>query len=698
MKAMTRRVHRELRPFFDPDSIAVVGASNNPEKWGYWLARGALRGEGRRAVYLVNRRSDPVLSRPVYPSLAELPRAPELVVTAVPEPGFDSAIDTALLRGTKAIIAINAGFAEAGPEGEARQRHLVRRVRAAGAMLMGPNCLGVLDNGTDLEAAWLPVGREGLAPGPIAVISQSGNLGLDIGMLARERGLGISRFIAVGNQGDVSLADFIANLAGHEPTKVIAVYFEDAADGRALFAAARAAVEAGKHVLVIAAGGSDASSRAARSHTGSLTSAAEVVAAACRAVGAIKVGTPDELVDTAHLLLSGRYPRGPRLAVLSDGGGHGVLATDVAVAAGLTVPSFSPALRARLAAEVSSAPSVANPVDLGGAIEPTMFERTASVLAECDEVDGVVIVGGYAQWPELDEEIGRAEVASAIRMARRVSQAGKPVLVQTFFPHTSTADALRSSGVPVYRSMRVAIETYARVLAWATADHGDLPGLPEPIPLPPRSGYFAARGLLAQAGIGLCPAIAVATVQEARIAASEFGFPVALKAVSVPHKSSVGGVALGLATPEGVQAAFEQMTAAGLTGEYAVEQMADGRDGVELILGCQRDRRFGPVLLLGFGGIGAELLRDTVTLLAPCSAAVAESALRRLGGAAMLTGFRGRPAVNLAAAAEVAARLSALAAAHPAIAEIEINPLLVTPSGAMALDAYLVTSSPGAAP
>jgi acetate---CoA ligase (ADP-forming) len=697
MTGMTQRVGRELRPFFDPDSIAVIGASNNPEKWGYWLARGALRGERRRAVYLVNRRPGPVLSRPVYPSLAELPQAPELVVTAVPEPGFDTAIDAALLRGTKAIIAINAGFAEAGPEGEARQRDLVQRVRAAGAMLMGPNCLGVLDNGTDLEAAWLPVGREGLAPGPIAVISQSGNLGLDIGMLAREGGLGISRFVAVGNQGDVSLADFIADLAGHEPTKVIAVYFEDAADGRALFAAARAAVEAGKHVLVIAAGGSDASSRAARSHTGSLTSAAEVVAAACRAVGAIKVGTPDELVETAHLLLSGRYPRGPRVAVLSDGGGHGVLAADVAAAAGLTVPSFSPALRARLAAEVSSAPSVTNPIDLGGAIEPTMFERMAAVLAECDEVDGVVIVGGYAQWPELDEEIGLAEVTSAIRMAHRVSESGKLVLVQTFFPYTSTADALRSSGVPVYRSMRVAIEAYARVLAWATTDHCKLPGLPEPVPLPPGSGYFAARQLLAQAGIGLCQAVAVSTAQEARTAARELGFPVALKAVSLPHKSSVGGVALGLATPEAVQAAFEQMTAAGLRGEYAVESMADGRNGVELIVGCQRDRRFGPVLLLGLGGTGAELFRDAVTLLAPCSAAAAESALRRLSGAAMLTGFRGRPAVNLAAAAEVAARLSALAAAHPAIAEIEINPLLVTPSGAVALDAYLATTGPGAA-
>lgn len=688
---------RDLRPLFDPRSIAVVGASSNAAKWGYWLTKGALRGAGRRAVHLVNPSGQPVLGHPTVASLAELEEAPELVVSAVPSAAFDATVEAALECGARGIIAINAGFAELGPGGRERQEKLAARVRAAGAMLVGPNCLGLMDSGTELEAAWLPVGRAGLAPGPLTVVAQSGNLGLDLTVHARERGIGVARFISIGNQGDVSLAEFMHDLASHEETKLIALYCEDVGDGRALFAAAERAVAAGKQVLVIAAGGSEASSRAARSHTGSLTSAADVVAAACRDSGAIHVPTPEQLLDVAQLLLR-QPPRGRRLALLSDGGGHAVFGADVATAAGLEVHPFSEALSARLAESIPSAPATGNPVDLGGAIEPTHFERAIEILTAAEEVDGVIVAGGYGQWPELDAEIGREETASAGRIASGAEAAGKCVAVQTFFTETESALALRDGGVPVFRSVGVAVEAYARAVAASEVVPAGIPPLPAATASArptddAASGYFAARELLAAAGLAFPAARAVASAEEAAVAASELGFPVALKATGLLHKSDSGGVALGLADADAVRATFAVMAAKGLPGPYAVEAMAATAAGVELLVGCRRDPRFGPVLLVGLGGVYAELLAEKALALAPTEPATVERLLGQLRGGKLLSGLRGRPAIDLGAAAAAAAAVSRVAAENPWIEAIEVNPLLARADGAIALDARLLPVS-----
>lgn len=687
----TRPTRRDLRPLFDPESIAVVGASANATKWGYWLTRGALRGAARRSVHLVNPSGRPVLGQPTVASLAELAETPELVVTAVPGHAFDDAVDAALACGATGIVAINAGFAELGGDGRARQAELVARVRAAGAMLVGPNCLGLMDSGTELEAAWLPVGRAGLEAGPLAIVSQSGNLGLDLAVHARERGIGISRFISIGNQGDVSLAEFIGDLASHEETAVIALYCEDVGDGRALFAAVEAAVEAGKQVLVIAAGGSDASSRAARSHTGSLTTPADVIAAACRDSGAIHVPTPEQLLDTAQLLLR-RPPRGRRVALLSDGGGHAVFGADVLAAAGLEVRPFGARLSGDLAAAIPSAPATGNPVDLGGAIEPTHFERAIDLLCAADEVDGVLVTGGYGQWPELDEEIGREEAESAARIAAGVEAAGKCVAVQTFFTETASALALRDGGVPLFRSVGVAVDAYARAARAAETVPAGIPSLPPPDgeAAPAACGYFEARARLAAAGLEFPPARRVESEDEAAAAAASLGFPVALKATGLLHKSDRGGVALGIGDEAVLRATFARMVVDGLPGPFAVEAMVDRAAGIELIVGCRRDPRFGPVLLVGLGGTYAELLDDKALALAPTEPETIARLLGELRGGRLLAGLRGRPPVDVAAVAAAAARISHLAAANRWIGAIEVNPLLALPSGALALDARIV--------
>ena len=313
---------RDLEPLFAPRSVAIVGASDDPAKWGNWLGRGALRGEHRRPVYMVNRNGGTILDRPAYASLHDLPDAPELVVIAVPAAAFEQTVDDALAVGARALVGITAGLGELGPEAQARERALVERVRAAGAMLLGPNCLGVFDATSDLGLA-----SNEFPPGSIGLISQSGNLALELGILARAADMGFSRFASVGNQADLDLAELVASFAAHEGTELIAVYAEDFSDGRAFVDAAAAA---STPVILLTVGRSDASIRAAVSHTGALVSDVSVVEAACRSAGTHLVSTPGEMIDLAQALLRARPLAGPRVAVVGDGGGHGAIACDVA--------------------------------------------------------------------------------------------------------------------------------------------------------------------------------------------------------------------------------------------------------------------------------------------------------------------------------------------------------------------------------
>ncbi len=336
-------VSRDLTALFDPAAIAVVGASTDPAKWGNAVALQALRGSHRHRVQLVNRSGGEILGKPTVASVDELDGPVDLAVIAVPEAGFEDAVDGVLAKGARAIVAITAGLGEAGAEGRAREEALIARVRDAGAVLVGPNCLGLVDNTT---ATYLSSNQ--FAPGDVAVLSQSGNLAIELDRLFTARGLGISRFVSLGNQADVSLVELIDACAADPATSAIAVYIEDFRDGRGFVDAASAAVRSGTPVVVLAAGASTAAARGAQSHTGSLTSDSAVITAACAVAGATLVRTPRELADVLLALKQQPVPRGRRVAVLTDGGGHGVIACDVAEAAGLDVPALSEATQVRL--------------------------------------------------------------------------------------------------------------------------------------------------------------------------------------------------------------------------------------------------------------------------------------------------------------------------------------------------------------
>ncbi|MCX4539418.1 acetate--CoA ligase [Streptomyces sp. NBC_01565] len=691
---------RDLTALFDPGSVAVVGASDDPAKYGHAVASQALRAPDRRPVHLVNRRGGTVLGRTAAPSLAAIGETVELVVISVPGAGFEAAVDDALACGAKAIVGITAGFAEAGPAGLARQRAVAARVRAAGAVLVGPNCLGIADNTTELYLA-----SDRFAPGGVALLSQSGNLALELQLRGAPHGLGFSRFVSLGNQADVTLVDLVEDCARHEATSAIAVYAEDFGDGRAF---ARAAAAAGKPVVLLTAGRGTASARSAQSHTGALTTSADVVAAACRDAGIELVHTPREMTVVLAALGGGLRARAPgrRTAVFTDGGGHGAIAADAAEDAGLDVPELGARAQERLRAVLWEQSAVGNPVDLAGMGEqnPLSYADTVGELLAAEEVDAVLMTGyfgGYAgsdgglgggvgSGPAGGSPLARGEQRAARGIVAHLAAAPKPLVVQSMYPRSPSCRVLAEAGVPVFAATEDAARALAAMTARGAAGTPGLPPLPAPAAPLRDTGYHGVRALLDSAGVPFPPAREITDEAGLLAAAGEFEGPYVLKALHVLHKSDAGGVALRLADRDALLAAYRDMRARLGAPSYSVEAMADLTDGVELIVGVNRDPRFGPVALVGLGGVLTETLRDVAFSLAPVPARRAGELLRGLRSAALLAGVRGRPAVDVAAAAAVIERVTAIAAEHPEIAELEVNPLLVRPDGALALDARAV--------
>jgi len=683
-------VTRDLRPLFEPETLAIVGVSSDPAKWGYWFARDAARGAHRRRVYLVGRNGGEVHGIPVHRSLDELPEAPELVVLSVPANGLEEAVDDSLAAGARALVAIAAGFAELGEEGAAHERALVERVRAAGAVLVGPNCLGVFDGPGELQLASTP-----LPAGPVGLVSQSGNVLLEIGLLLEDYGLGFSRAVSIGNQADVGVTDLVAALAEHEATRVIGVYCEDFRDGRAFVEAARTA---GKPVVLLTVGSSAAGSRAARSHTGALTSPRDAVEAACLAGGVHLVDTPRELVDAAQALLAPLRPRGPRVAVLGDGGGYGAIASDLLERKGIALPVLSEKTQALLRELLPPTAATANPVDLAGAGEQDVFTfaRSTRALLDAEDVDAVLFTAYFGGYSTLAEELREPEMRAARLLAAAMTESGKPLVVHTMHESAPPADVLREAGVPVYRVIESAVDAVVALVADGAPTPSRMPPLPAAAAPLASASYAAARAVLAEAAVPFGASRTVVSREAALAAAAEIGYPVVLKALGRLHKSEEGGVVLGLRDEADLAAAFDDVAARLAPESFSIEAAEDVAAGFELLAGARWDARFGPLVLVAAGGIQAEVLRDTAVALAPVDEEGAEALIRSLAAKPLLTGTRGRPPLDVAAAARAVASLSRFAAAHPEIAEVEVNPLLVrrVGEGAVGLDARVVLANP----
>lgn len=676
---------RDLSPLFNPASIAIVGASNDAAKYGNWLAVRALKGP--RPAYLINKTRPQVLGRATVSSLTKIGEAIDLAVIAVPAAGFDEAIDDAINAGVKAIVAITAGLGESGELGRIRQNLLVERLRAADIMLLGPNCLGVLDNTSGLDAT-----VNDFRPGPVSIISQSGNVAIDLSEHLATQGLGVARFASLGNSADLDAADLIDSCVDHAGTAAIAVYCEGFGDGRKFAHATARATAAGKPVVLLSVGRGAAAARGAASHTGSMVSPTVVLEALCQASGAELVSTPFQMANLLQALVRTRPPAGRRVAVLADGGGHASLASDCLEAAGLQVNEFSAELSASIGEDLPPTAGVSNPIDIagGGEQDITCFTRVVSKLNSSSEHDALLMTGFFGGYGDYDPAARPAEVQVGHDVGAIVAATSASMMVQTIFADSKPADALRQSGIAVYRNVEDAVWALGRLATRAVASAPNVPHLPAPARPLPATGYWAARRALAAQGVAFVAGAEVSTLDQLRQAARELQFPMVLKALGDEHKSDRGGVLLGIQDERQLEAAWADLQGRLAPASVSIEQMADLSKSVELIVGVRRDPTFGPVVLVGLGGVYTELLRDTRCALGPVDTDTARAMLLSLKGAALLTGYRGTPPSHIEAAAQLVSRISEFAAEHPEISEVECNPVALTPEGATALDARII--------
>lgn len=668
-----------LASFFAPRTIAVVGASDDPTKWGHILAKQALRNPERRA-FLVNSRAETVLGQPAWASLRDLPEPVELAVVSVPVGGFERVIDDVIASGTTAVLAITAGFAELGAEGEALQDRCTDRLRAAGVRMIGPNCLGLSDNTNGVFLA-----ANDFAVGDIALLSQSGNLALELDVQFRNVGLGFSRFVSIGNQADVDLVELIESCVADAGTKAIALYVEDFRDGRAFIRALQRAHDAGKPVVVLASGSTPAALRSAGSHTGALSTAEDVVRLACRTAGAQFVRTPRELVTALRMLHRGHRRACSSVGIVTDGGGHGTIAAGLLESAGFRVPPPTPQLQERLRAALWPPSSVVNPVDLAGFGEqsPSSYADTVELLLQ--EYDAVMVTGyfgGYSSPQPFAEGLADGEVTAAARIVEVAHAAGKPVVVHSMAHDSKALQVCADGGVAAFDAIEDAVFALTATRAASVSGIPDLPSAQAPT----NRMYWQLREFLRGHGLPSGRVVPISSEADLESAVQQVTPPFVVKTAASTHKSDGGGVQLALADVAAARRAYAQMVSDTGHSEASIESMVPNR-GVELLVGVRWDPRFGPILSVAAGGTMTEIMHDVAIELAPVSVETAHRMLQSLRIAPLLHGFRGRPRLAVDRAAAVIALLSEIASAQPDWREFEVNPLLVAEDDVHVLDA-----------
>ena len=691
-----------LEPLLRPRSVAVLGASRRLDSIGGALLRNVLSQPFQGPVYPVNPKAEHVQSVPSYPTVEAIPGPVDLAVIVVPAAHVLEAVESCGRKGVRALVVISAGFKEVGGEGVALETALRESVRRYGMRLVGPNCLGILNTEEDvrLNATFAPVQPP---PGRIAFSSQSGALGLAILDYARQLNLGISHFVSVGNKADVSGNDLLEFWERDPNTDLILFYLESFGNPAKFTQIARRVART-KPIIAVKSGRTPSGSRAASSHTGALAGSDAAVAALFHQSGVIRTDTIEELFDTALLLGSQPVPEGPRVAILTNAGGPGIMAADACESAGLTLPALDPktvkGFRGFLPAEASTR----NPVDMIASADAASFEKGLRLLVADKNIDSIIVIFV----PPL--VTGAQEVARAILAGTAGSK--KPILSCFLGSHgvPESLQSLNEGHIPSYAFPEAAAHTLARAVRygrWRATPPGEVPSLEGIHAKQARAAIEGAepgswldpealRALLSAYGIRVNPLRVASTRGEAAAMAKACGYPAVLKLRSpdVVHKSDVGGVRLRIRSEEEAARAFDEIAAAlraaapkarfeGVT----VERMVTG--GVETILGATRDPAFGPVILFGLGGISVELLRDVSLRIAPLTDRDADEMIHEIRGVRLLEGYRGSPPVNLESLRDLLHRLSRLALDNPEVAELDLNPVLAFPGEkpAIALDA-----------
>ena len=698
-----------LDPIFKPRRIAVLGMSPNPKSVSATILSNLVRGGFRGVVYPVSPTVEAVMGIPCFRDAASLPKPADLGVICAPAAQVPGLVRECGQTGMRGLIVVSAGFRETGPEGLALERAVLAEARRFdGLRVLGPNCLGLISPGRQLNASFAGAMPR---PGHVAFVSQSGALCTAVLDWAAEEKIGFSHFVSTGNMIDVDLGDLIDYLGEDEETRSIILYVESIPDARRFMTAARAFARV-KPIVAYKAGRFPESAAAAASHTGALAGEDAVYDAAFQRMGLARVFNIGEIFDCVDLLGRAKVPRGPRLAVLTNAGGPGVMATDALVASGGTLARLAEATVRELGECLPPQAALHNPVDVLGDAKSKLVAKAAGIVLRDEAVDALLVI--------VTPQAMTNPTAIAREVCALAAGTPKPVLA-AWLGGAAVREGtglLNEAGVPTFPTPEQAVKAFMTLVSYAR-NLGTLYETPKDIsvdfPVDRRElrGRFAgilaaadgplsealSKELLAAYGIPVTRPVPAATAEAAVRAADRAGYPVVLKVLSpdITHKTDVGGVALDLADGAAVRSAFAAMMetvarrapGARLEG-VTVQKMAATGEAVEMILGVKKDPTFGTVVMAGMGGTAAEVYRDRAIGFPPLNERLARLMLEGLRMRPLLEGYRGRPAAAVDRLVEALVRLSYLAADFPEIAELDVNPLLVTPAGVLALDARAV--------
>lgn len=696
---------RNLKNLLHPQSIVLIGATDHAGHVGQMAWRNLRSAGFRGRLYAVNPHRATLDGETVYPTVAHLPEIPDLAVVATPAPTVPGIVAELATQGAKSAVILAAGFA--GPEGRVLKQRMLDAARPVNLRLLGPNCLGLIAPGLGVSAAFA---HRMPKPGGLAFLSQSGAILTSVIDWAEPRGIGFSHLISMGELVDVDFGDLLDYLADDPATTAILMYVEAVTSARKFMSAARRAARM-KPVIAIKTGRHAEAASAVASHTGALAGADAVYDAAFRRAGMLRVYQLDELFAAAQTLALSRIPNGGRLAIVTNGGGIGILATDALIDAGGVLAELAPATRGKLDAVLPPTWSHANPVDIVGDAPPERFAAAIEAVKADPGVDALLAMN--CPTAIADPVAAADQVIAAL--------AGSRLCVLTSWIGEATAAEARhhfaAAGIPSYETPEAAVRAFGHVLHYRR--NREL--LMETPPSMPTSFQVAlepvraivdralaeqraqltgpeAQEILAAYHIPTAQSAVAATPAQAKVIAQKMTRQAAVKILSpdISHKSDIGGVMLGLDGPEAVEQAAEEILcrARRLTPDarilgVTVEPMIRRRDAIELILGMTEDPQFGPVLLFGHGGVAVERLADSALALPPINVKLAEDLMARTRVHRLLTGYRDRPRVDLDAIALTLMKVSQLVIDVPEIVELDINPLLADPSGVVALDARM---------
>ena len=690
-----------LSNILNPKSVALIGASRNPTSFSYTYLS-IMKNYGYQGrIHPINPRADSILDLKCYPSILDVLDEIDLAIVVTARQIAATSVEECVEKGVKGIMLLTGGFAELDEAGKAAQDEFVHQAKEKGIRVIGPNTLGffsALAKFDGLLSGYIRVGGVGL-------VGQSGNLTRSLAFPGIKRGLGFRYIIGLGNQADVQFHEVIRFLREDNDVNAIGLHIEGINDGRTFLDEVAETTKV-KPVVVMKTGRTERGARVISSHTASLAGQDEVYEAAFKQCGALRVESAIEFSSLLLALSHGKLPKGNRVGILSEGGGDCALTADACTLKGLELPTFSPKHQERLKEIVPEIGQVTNPVDLA------MWEKipeVAEIMLEGDEIDGLIVVGGFAGWDFLNPNVAPEVESSAKKMAALIAKIDKPLLIYTYYSYADSKsfDTLRENRVPLFMDHHDAVNTMAGLVRYAryrvTKIERCFDGLTTTRPNPrsdrtkPLLEHQANR-MLEAAGLPFPAYRHVTTARDAIDAAEEIGYPVALKIISedVLHKSDIGCVKLGLNAPDAVARAFDEVIAnarmfkrnARITG--ALLSKMEECDGVEVIIGGLNDPTFGPTLMFGLGGVYVEVMRDVSFRVCPINPDDADQMIRELGGFPLLAGIRGRKPVNLESLRAALLNVSTFLIENPGIAQLDLNPVKVHERGLSVLDARII--------